>query len=146
MLAPLCGTDVTPATQFLPTWSIRSNDSLSRVTICWWFVNTPCSGRHGGGPSWASIFSGGGGGGGGLGALEELWNSKVKMFEWATIGKKFWFICVSLGYCACPAQFIFLFLPLRYFQLSFFHSFSSQHCLFFSSFRCATFILLFILI
>ena len=69
---------------------------------------------------------------------------------------------VSLDYCACPTQFIllrsaallsifilsfiliptqfiFFFVPLRYTQLSFFHSFSSQHSLFSSSFRCATF-------
>ena len=44
-----------------------------------------------------------------------------------------------LSFIFIPTQFIFLFVPLRYFQLSFFHSFSSQHCLFFSSFRCATF-------
>ena len=44
-----------------------------------------------------------------------------------------------LSFILIPKLFIFLFIPLRYFQLSFFHSFSSQHCLFFSSFRCATF-------
>ena len=44
-----------------------------------------------------------------------------------------------LSFILIPTQFIFLFVPLRHFQLSFFHSFSSQHCLFFSSFRCATF-------
>ena len=44
-----------------------------------------------------------------------------------------------LSFILIPTLFIFLFTPLRYFQLSFFHSFSSQHCLFFSSFRCATF-------
>ena len=68
-----------------------------------------------------------------------------------------------LSFILIPTQFIFLFVPLRYFQFSFFHSFSSQHSLFShfvplryfqfsffhsfssqhslfsSSFRCATF-------
>ena len=43
-----------------------------------------------------------------------------------------------LSFILIPTLFIFLFVPLRYTQLSFFHSFSSQHCLFSSSFRCAT--------
>ena len=47
-----------------------------------------------------------------------------------------------LSFILIPTQFIFLFVPLRYFQFSFFHSFSSQHyehSLFSFSFRCATF-------